>query len=71
VAAGAVLACGHPVYECSYCGRVAPAFDDPAILQWEGGEAVYLSADVDLPQGSLVCPDCRPEEHDREEGPGD
>ena len=57
------------VNACAYCGRPAPHFDDPAILEWEGGEALYQSSDLEPPpESSLVCPDCRSEE--REEGEG-
>jgi hypothetical protein len=56
---------------CAYCGRVAPGSDDPTILQWEGGEALYQSEHPDLPPESLVCPDCRLDERERDEGAGD
>jgi hypothetical protein len=59
------------VYACAYCGRPAPALDDPALLEWEGAEALYLALDPELPPESLVCPDCRPAEHELEEGEGD
>jgi hypothetical protein len=60
------------VYTCAYCGRPAPPLDDEAILEWEGGGFLYRStAPVDLPPESVVCPDCRPEELEREEGGGD
>jgi hypothetical protein len=57
------------VYACAYCGRPAPPFEDPSILDWQGGEALQLSRDLTLPPESVVCPECRREE--REEGGGD
>ena len=57
------------MYACAYCGRPAPPFEDPAILEWEGGEALHLSRDLTQPPESVVCPECRAEE--REEGGGD
>jgi hypothetical protein len=57
------------VYACAYCGRAAPPFDDPAILDWEGGEALYQARDLAFPPDSVVCPDCRRDE--REEGGSD
>jgi hypothetical protein len=59
------------VYTCAYCGLTAPRFDDPAILDWAGGEALYMADDPALPPESLVCPGCRGEEPEREEGAGD
>jgi hypothetical protein len=59
------------VYVCAYCGRTAPSLDDPALRQWEGGETLYLSDDPDLPAESLVCPECRLEQREREAGEGD
>jgi hypothetical protein len=54
------------VYACAYCGRAAPALNDRALLDWEGGEALYLSEDPQLPPESLVCPDCRVEARERD-----
>ena len=59
------------MYLCAYCGRATPPSDDPAILDWEGGEALYQSEQFDLPPQSLVCPECRLEESERDEGAGD
>lgn len=59
------------MYACAYCGRAAPALNDPAVLEWEGGEALYLSEDPQLPSESLVCPDCRAEARERDSGEGD
>lgn len=56
------------MYACAYCGRPAPPFEDPAILEWEGGEALHLWRDLTLAPESVVCPECRAEE--REEGGG-
>jgi len=58
------------MYSCAYCGRAAPALNDTALLEWEGGGTLYLSDDPDLPAESLVCPDCREEEREREAGEG-
>lgn len=59
-------------WACAYCGRPAPSFDDPAVLEWEGGAAVYGVAATELPEVALVCPECRSAgEDEREEGAGD
>jgi hypothetical protein len=59
------------VYACAYCSRGAPALNDPALLEWEGGEALYLSDDPQLPPESLVCPDCRVDARERDSGAAD
>jgi hypothetical protein len=59
------------VYACAYCGRAAPALNDTALLEWEGGEALYLSEDPQFPVESLVCPDCSVDARERESGEGD
>lgn len=59
------------VYACAYCGRSAPALEDKTLLEWEGGGALYLSDDPDLPAESLVCPDCVLEQRERDAGAGD
>lgn len=59
------------MYACAYCGRAAPPFDDPALLEWAGGEALAMSRDLTLPAESVVCPECRPDEMEREGGGGD
>lgn len=59
-------------WACAYCGRPAPAFEDSAVLDWEGGEAVYGVPAAELPEVALVCPECRAAgEAEREEGAGD
>lgn len=57
---------------CAYCGQSAPAVDDPAVLEWEGGAAVYAAGAAESPEIALVCPECRAAgEAEREEGAGD